>query len=272
MQGSGKRRASSRKPRDPEDVRFELSSADYLERFHVSLYLEDAIKLLLDCRDERPLEFIAEYFNSMQRGDHVLLREFAYINAVTVEDALQLLGLLCPDFPEALVRMAARLTSPVRRGSSEVPHGGDKYDAPSLLVNLRCLLYYSEFLTMLAAPFSRVKPGAGASATEQLLQEIRAIAEADETSFSCPAMEVVERCAWPLLEAGFELSPGMSLVDEFMMALAIDPAVEDLFGIAAQPEAWSPSRASEGHFDGAELEASAAPKLPAVATQGAGKS
>ena len=66
-----------------EDKRFELPSSEYLgvghslpffwslklqaessfphsERYHVSLYLEDAIKLLLDARDERPLEFLSE--------------------------------------------------------------------------------------------------------------------------------------------------------------------------------------------------------------------
>ena len=136
------------------------------EQYHVSLYLEDAVKLLLDSRDERPLEFMAEYFNTMQRGDHVLLREFSYCNAtpynrcclmrrawdalkafdgqrpVSAADMCQLLGLLCPDFSLDLVHEAARLTEPVPDVEGRPP----RYEAARVLVHLRFLFYFAEFL------------------------------------------------------------------------------------------------------------------------------
>jgi hypothetical protein len=35
------------------------------ERYHIPLYLEDAISLVLEARDDRPLEAIQKYFNSV---------------------------------------------------------------------------------------------------------------------------------------------------------------------------------------------------------------
>ena len=52
----------------------QLSSAEYLERHQIAFYLRDVISLLLRAKDDRPLEFIADYFSEVLNGTHVLLR------------------------------------------------------------------------------------------------------------------------------------------------------------------------------------------------------
>lgn len=221
-----------------------MSSTEYLEHYHVSLYLEDVVKLLLDSRDERPLEFIAEYFNSVQRGDHVLVRDFEFVDGspynrlclmvrafdafasfdrdhpVSAEDTVQLVALLCPDFPRELVLAAARLAQPVDRG-------GNKYAAPSILIHLRCLFYYSEFLGELDTIFFKAQNSEDSNMCQTILSQARALC--DSETFSCPSKAVIERNVWPLFEAGFEPAAGLSVLDEFIMALAVDPETEDLF-------------------------------------------
>lgn len=41
-----------------EDIN-NLQGADYLEAFNVAVYLQDAVKLILDRREEKPLELLA---------------------------------------------------------------------------------------------------------------------------------------------------------------------------------------------------------------------
>lgn len=110
-----------------------LSPEQYLEKHHVAYYLRDVVDLLLRARDERPLDFIADYFTEVLHGTHVLMREFSYVNrssrdrwafvasarealadldqhAPTTASALtQLLRLVCPDFPVEIVTDACRL-------------------------------------------------------------------------------------------------------------------------------------------------------------------
>eukprot|EP00755_Sulcionema_specki_P036015 Sspe_Gene.106085::Locus_83280_Transcript_2_2_Confidence_0.667_Length_1119::g.106085::m.106085 len=103
-----------------EDL-FQLPSAAYLKRFNVQCYLNDAVHQLLECRDDRPLEFIAEYFMTVTKGTHVVQRSYAFVMAThhnrtsfctmlqlcfgeetpmtTPEDVHQSILLLCPDFP-----------------------------------------------------------------------------------------------------------------------------------------------------------------------------
>jgi len=35
-----------------------MQGADYLEAFNIAVYLQDAVKLILDRRDEKPLELL----------------------------------------------------------------------------------------------------------------------------------------------------------------------------------------------------------------------
>ena len=98
VQSAGRQAAASA----AQQVERPRTAQEYIQQHHVDVYLQDVIQLLLQAnsapaparrelarpllarpqaRDERPLEFIADYFNSVLAGTHVLLREFRYINA-----------------------------------------------------------------------------------------------------------------------------------------------------------------------------------------------
>jgi hypothetical protein len=110
-----------------------LSPEEYLEKHNVKHYLHDVVRLLLRARDERPLEFLADYFEEVLNGSDVLLREFSYVSScartrwafvasarealadldqstrVSARSLMQLLQLVCPDFPLGVAADACRL-------------------------------------------------------------------------------------------------------------------------------------------------------------------
>ena len=53
----------------------------YLLQHDFDVYLRDVIQLVLNRRDDRPLDLIYDYFKSVTRGNHVISRDFKYINA-----------------------------------------------------------------------------------------------------------------------------------------------------------------------------------------------
>jgi len=114
----------------------DLPPRQYLERFHVEFYLQDALSLFLTRRrnDTRSApEFIGQYLEAVLRGEHVIHRGFSYINstplnrrafvllvrealsgvadpestALTAYDFHDLVVQLCTDFPLAVVLEAA---------------------------------------------------------------------------------------------------------------------------------------------------------------------
>jgi len=52
-----------------------------MESFKMQIYLQDAIKLILDRREEKPLDLLNQYFNTALKGEHILLREYAFVSA-----------------------------------------------------------------------------------------------------------------------------------------------------------------------------------------------
>ena len=48
-----------------DDERFNLSAQEYLERYHIQVYVNDCIRTILDTREDRPLETALKYFNSV---------------------------------------------------------------------------------------------------------------------------------------------------------------------------------------------------------------
>jgi hypothetical protein len=48
-----------------DDERFNLSGQEYLERYHIPVYVADSIRAILDAREERPLETALKYFNTV---------------------------------------------------------------------------------------------------------------------------------------------------------------------------------------------------------------
>jgi hypothetical protein len=93
----------------------------------MSIYLQDAIKIILDRKDEKPLDLLNEYFNTTLKGEHILLREYAFVSStllnrksflqqvkkvfhqtphykiVTALDYHQMICLVCSDFPRSLI-------------------------------------------------------------------------------------------------------------------------------------------------------------------------
>lgn len=63
------------------DERFKMSAQEYLDTYKIGVYLQDAVKIILDRREEKPLELLLEYLNTAMKGEHILLREYAFINA-----------------------------------------------------------------------------------------------------------------------------------------------------------------------------------------------
>ena len=61
------------------------SAKNYLQRHHITAYLEDSMTQLLRKKDEdsktKPFHFLADYFKRVVSGNHVALREFNYIAA-----------------------------------------------------------------------------------------------------------------------------------------------------------------------------------------------
>ena len=57
--------ASSDRTAAQDDERFNLSGQEYLERYHIPVYVSDSIRAILDAREERPLETALKYFNSV---------------------------------------------------------------------------------------------------------------------------------------------------------------------------------------------------------------
>ena len=110
----------------------------YLQRHHLLTYVEDAVLLLLTCKDQdsktRPFELLANYFENVRNGSHVVLREYTFVSATPLNrrsfiaivwqtyshvpecqqpmqlvELLSLLRLLCSDFPLAEMEKVSRI-------------------------------------------------------------------------------------------------------------------------------------------------------------------
>lgn len=57
----------------------------YLRKHHLLTYVEDAILLLLSCKDEdsktKPFQLLTDYFKSIRNGSHIIFREYDFISA-----------------------------------------------------------------------------------------------------------------------------------------------------------------------------------------------
>lgn len=140
----------------------------YLKQHHLMAYIEDAVTFLLERKDEdpktRPYKLLAEYFESIKKGTHVLYRDYSFVSltphsrgsfirlfwysfaevadrgdSMRVMEYLSLLRLLCHDFPSRLVQKVARVIF--------------SYDAlenmvnfPDFLYTFQVVFYYESFL------------------------------------------------------------------------------------------------------------------------------
>lgn len=140
----------------------------YLKKHHLMAYIEDAVTFLLERKDEdtktTPYKLLAEYFESIKKGTHVLYREYSFVSltphsrasfirlfwysfsevadrgdSMRVMEYLSLLRLLCHDFPSTLVQRVARVVF--------------SYDAlenlmslPDFIYAFQIVFYYETFL------------------------------------------------------------------------------------------------------------------------------
>ncbi|XP_068672367.1 centriolar satellite-associated tubulin polyglutamylase complex regulator 1-like isoform X2 [Montipora foliosa] len=121
-----------------ESDRFALSADQYLAKYHVLTYLQDAVSQLLEHKEENPrvipARFLSDYFKSVVQGNHTLFREYSYIqktphnkasfiqvfwkcfrhiakngDLLSAKEYHSLICLLCPDFPLEPVQKTARI-------------------------------------------------------------------------------------------------------------------------------------------------------------------
>ena len=153
----------------------------YLKKHHVMTYVEDAITLLLERKDEdaktKPFVVLAEYFKSVQSGNHVLFREYSFVSAtphnrrsflqlfwqsytkvairgesMQVMEYLSLLRLLCHDFPSGLVQRVAQFTFSHNAMENMLPFS-------DFLYTFQVIFYYEQFLAQCEALVSNVVAG-----------------------------------------------------------------------------------------------------------------
>lgn len=115
-----------------------LSVEKYLGKHHINIYLQDAITKLLEYSEENakvnPTKFFHEYFKSVRRGEHTLLRDFHFIKStphnkasfirsfwkcfrpigkngglLNVKEYHSLVCILCPDFPFEVLKKTAEI-------------------------------------------------------------------------------------------------------------------------------------------------------------------
>lgn len=121
-----------------ENDRFALTAEQYLAKYHVLTYLQDAVAQLLEHKEENPrvtpARFLSDYFRSVVQGNHTLFREYSYIrktphnaasfirvfwkcfrhigrngDLLSAKEYHSLICLLCPDFPFEPIQKTARI-------------------------------------------------------------------------------------------------------------------------------------------------------------------
>mmetsp|Transcript_73015 Transcript_73015/g.171644 ORF Transcript_73015/g.171644 Transcript_73015/m.171644 type:complete len:210 (-) Transcript_73015:209-838(-) len=203
--------ASPAEKRRQADERFAMSAQEYLERVHISVFLQDAVKQLLELRDEQPLEFLASYFSSVLKRNHVTLREFAFINACplnrhafvdlvlktyvsfssaeefSMADHFQLVRLLCPSFSSLPYDAAARW---IAGGSVNAP-----CSYPVASAHFQLFFVHSEFIAEVEAVFARQnsEDATGAMDRSEVVRKLTRIGETRPTiGYAFFGLRVVE--------------------------------------------------------------------------------
>ncbi|KAL9955191.1 hypothetical protein ACROYT_G036478 [Oculina patagonica] len=164
-----------------ESDRFSLTAEQYLAKYHVLTYLQDAVAQLLEHKEENPrvipARFLSDYFKSVVQGNHTLFREYSYIrktphniasfirvfwkcfrhigrngDLLSAKEYHSLICLLCPDFPFELVQKTARIILME-----------DAMDClmsfPDFLYAFQTQLFYEEFIEKLHSTYQALVSG-----------------------------------------------------------------------------------------------------------------
>lgn len=164
-----------------ENDRFSLTAEQYLAKYHVLTYLQDAVAQLLEHKEENPrvipARFLSDYFRSVVQGNHTLFREYSYIrktphniasfirvfwkcfrhigrngDLLSAKEYHSLICLLCPDFPFEPVQKTARIILLE-----------DAMDClmsfPDFLYAFQTQLFYEEFIDKLHSTYQALVSG-----------------------------------------------------------------------------------------------------------------
>jgi len=63
------------------EERFKMSAQEYLDHFKIATILQDTFKTILDRREENARDLFIQYLEATLNGEHILLREHAFVNA-----------------------------------------------------------------------------------------------------------------------------------------------------------------------------------------------
>lgn len=143
----------------------------YLRKHHLMTYVEDAVSLLLERKDEdsktKPFELLTDYFKSVQDGSHILFREHSFVSATPrnrrsfiitfwqsyeqvatqhevlgTKEYYSLLRLLCFDFPAELCQRVSTVICGHKAMGSEVSFAAFAY-------TFQVLFYFENYLSQL---------------------------------------------------------------------------------------------------------------------------
>lgn len=221
-----------------------MSAKEYLEAHSIRKYMQDSVALMLESKEETPLDFLASYFQSVSNGTNVLFRQFKYVNstprnrrsfirlfsdifsAFRASESLkpealhQLLCLLCPDFPFSLVRNASRITVDVVDAAPVVQF---KDFSKKIFI----LFFFSEFMNQAALAFRTIDKKASGKVNKTEFQEaLQKIVLTKSQAFSCPSREVVNDVFASLQKQKTEDTAGSIMFNAFCVALFQHPHVE----------------------------------------------
>ena len=173
-------RASDLSAVDPDvGERCSISASKYMERYHLKFYLEDAVTLALETREENPLQTLAKYFRRVHHGQHCMHRKYSYIREtlhnrisfaesvvsffsrtpsteiISLHDHWQLCSLLCPDMlsvhhERAAAILSVSMVTPIPRSQ--------------VLSYWQLFFIYEEYLVALSKVFDECQAAASAMA------------------------------------------------------------------------------------------------------------
>ena len=157
--------------------RCSISSSKYMERYHVKFYLDDAVTLAVETREENPVQTLAKYFRRVHQGRHCLHRKYSYIREtlhnrisfancvvsffsrtpstdnISLHDHWQLSSLLCPDMPCLHHERAAAILSVSM--ATAIPRA-------QVLSYWQLFFIYDEYLVAFAKVFQECQAAASA--------------------------------------------------------------------------------------------------------------
>lgn len=180
--------------REREKLRLAMTPETYSEKFNVHVYLQDIVKIILDRREEKPIDLLHEYISVALKGEHVLLRDYSFISAtqynkacfliqmkkifhgsphykvVSAQDYHQCLCLLCTDFSREVIAEIAKVlpvhssysdTSSIEFHSSlaSVPELFYKFDIEEIRKALNLFFYFDEFMEKAKGVFKDLGSG-----------------------------------------------------------------------------------------------------------------